>query len=93
MLPWTVGAMQCLFTGLTILSHPEVTNVYPRWVGFFNIWIAVGMATSSVIPFFITGPFAWNGVVGFWIPATVFGLWMFVMWWTTLGAIKTDDGR
>src|SRR5438445_3018653 len=91
MLPWTVGAMQCLFTGLAILGHPEVTNVYPRWVGFFNIWIAIGMATSSVIPFFKAGPFAWNGVVGFWIPATVFGLWMLVMWWMTLKAINTES--
>lgn len=93
MLPWTVGAMQCLCSGIAILSHPKVTNVYPRWVGFFNIWIATGMATSSVIPFFTTGPFAWNGIVGFWIPATVFGLWMVVMWWMTLKAINTDDGK
>ncbi len=93
MFPWTVGAFQCLCCGIAILGNPQVTNVYPRWVGFFNIWIAVGMATSSVIPFFKTGPFAWDGVVGFWIPATVFGLWMFVMWWMTLGAIKTDDGK
>ena len=93
MFPWTVGAFQCLCCGLAILSHPEVTNVYPRWTGFFNIWIAIGMATSSVIPFFTTGPFAWNGVVGFWIPATVFGLWMLVMWWMTLRAVGTDDGR
>lgn len=93
MFPWTVGAFQALSCGLTILGNPQVTNVYPRWLGFFNIWIAIGMATSSVIPFFKTGPFAWDGIVGFWIPATVFGLWYYVMWWYTLGAVKTDDGK
>ena len=92
MLPWTVGAMQCLCIGFTVLTHGSATSVYPRWVGFFNIWIAVGMTTSSVIPFFKTGPFAWNGMVGFWIPATVFGLWMLVMWWVTLKAIDTEEG-
>ena len=91
--PWSVGAFQCLCCGIAILSHPEVTNVYPRWLGFFNIWIAIGMTTSSVVMFFTSGPFSWNGIVGFWIPATVFGLWMAVMWWMTLGAIKTDDGK
>lgn len=93
LLPWTVGAMQCFCTGVAILSHPEVTNVYPRWAGFFSIWISVGMATSSVVPFFTVGPFAWNGIFGFWIPATVFGLWMLVFWWWTLKAIDTDDGK
>lgn len=93
MLPWTVGAMQCLCIGGSVLIHGTATSPYPRWVGYFNIWIAIGMATSSVIPFFKTGPFAWNGIVGFWIPATVFGLWMAVMWWMTLRAINTDDGK
>ncbi len=90
---WSPGAMQCICIGTAILGHPEVTNVYPRWVGFFNIWIAVLMSTASVIPFFLTGPFAWNGIVGFWIPASVFGAWMLVMWWTTLKAIATDNGK
>ena len=92
MLPWTVGAMQCVCIGMAVLKHGTASTPYPRWVGFFNIWIAVGMATSSVIPFFKHGPFAWNGLVGFWIPATVFGLWMTVMWLMTLRAIGTDKG-
>jgi len=91
MLPWTVGAMQCICIGVAVLSHGTATSIYPRWLGFFNIWIAVGMATSSVIPFFKFGPFAWNGLIGFWIPATVFGLWMGVMWWMTLRAIDKED--
>ena len=91
--PWSVGAFQCLCCGIAILGNPNVTNVYPRWVGFFNIWIAIGMTTSSVVPFFKIGPFAWDGVVGFWIPATVFGLWMVVMSWATLKAVATDDGK
>lgn len=93
MLPWTVGAMQCLCIGAAVLNHGTESSAYPRWVGFFNIWIAVGMASSSVIPFFKTGPFAWNGIVGFWIPATVFGLWMGVMWWMTLKAIGKEEAE
>jgi hypothetical protein len=93
LLPWTLNAMQCFSIGWTIIAHGTATTPYPRWVGFFNIWITVLMATSSVIPFFKTGPFAWNGLIGFWVPACVFGIWMTVMWWMTLKAIKTDDGK
>jgi len=49
------------------------------------------MATSSVIPFFKTGPLAWNGLIGFWIPAAVFGLWELVMGIMTLRAVNRDD--
>lgn len=91
LLPWSVGAMQCICIGVAILHHGSPTSPYPRWLGYFNIWIAIGMVTSSVIPFFKTGPFAWNGLIGFWIPATVFGLWMGGMWWMTLKAIDKED--
>jgi hypothetical protein len=90
MLPWTVGAMQCVCIGWSVLTNGTRTTPYPRWVGYFNIWIAVGMASSSVIPFFKVGPFAWNGLVGFWIPAVVFGLWELVMGIMTLRAVNDD---
>lgn len=90
MLPWTVGAMQCVCIGWSILAHGNAATPYPRWLGYFNIWIAIGMASSSVIPFFKVGPFAWNGVVGFWIPAAVFGLWELVMGIMTLRAVNHD---
>lgn len=91
MLPWTVGAMQCVCIGWAVITHGTRSTPYPRWVGFFNIWIALGMATSSVIPFFKTGPLAWNGLIGFWIPAAVFGLWELVMGIMTLRAVNRDD--
>ena len=90
MLPWTVGAMQCVCIGWAVLAHGNATTPYPRWVGYFNIWIAIGMASSSFIPFFKVGPFAWNGIVGFWIPAGVFGLWELVMGIVTLRAVNRD---
>ena len=92
MVPWTVGAMQCVCIGWAILAHGNATTPYPRWLGYFNVWIAIGMASSSLIPFFKVGPFAWNGVVGFWIPAAVFGLWELTMGIMTLRAVNRDTG-
>lgn len=90
MLPWTVGAMQCFVIGWSIIANGNATSPFPRWLGYFNIWISIGMASSSFIPFFKEGPFAWNGVVGFWIPATMFGLWELVMGIMTLRAVNAD---
>jgi hypothetical protein len=34
---------------------------------------------AALIPFFKTGPFAWNGVLSFWLPVGLFVVWLFVM--------------
>lgn len=67
-------------------------TVYPRWVGYLNLYCALGLALGVLTPFFKDGPFAWNGVVGFWVVAVDFFVWMFVMWWATARAINSDHG-
>jgi hypothetical protein len=65
-------------------------SVYPRWVGYLNAYCGMGLMVGILIPFFKDGPFAWNGVLGFWVVATDFFIWVFVMYFTTLAAIKAD---
>jgi len=43
-----------------------------------------------MIIFFKTGPFAWTGIIGFWIPAAVFGVWYIVMTVYLLRAIRDE---
>lgn len=48
---------------------------FPRWLGYLSILLAVG-SEPAVFPFLTrTGPFAWNGVLGYWIPVLVFVVW------------------
>ncbi|HUR75457.1 MAG TPA: hypothetical protein VMZ00_14345, partial [Sporichthya sp.] len=44
-------------------------RVYPRWVGYVNLYCALGLMLGVLTPFFKDGPFAWNGVIGFWVVA------------------------
>ncbi|GAA0616085.1 hypothetical protein GCM10009547_17640 [Sporichthya brevicatena] len=67
--------------------------VYPRWIGYLNLYCALGLTLGVLTPFFQDGPFAWNGIVGFWVVAVDFFVWMFVMWWATVRAIDTDRGE
>jgi hypothetical protein len=43
------------------------------------------------IPFFKSGPLAWNGLLSWWIPVAVLALWFFVMTPVLLRAINIPD--
>lgn len=53
-------------------SRPQ--PLWPRWAAYFNLWVAFTGAGGFLAVFFKGGPFAWNGIVGFWIPAILFGI-------------------
>lgn len=81
--------VQNVCIGLCILRATPDQQVYPRWLGYLNLWTAVLFLPGALLPFFKSGPFAWDGLLGFWVVATAFFTWVLVMWWETLKAIKT----
>ncbi len=80
--------VQLVAIGLAVLSDRSTPPVFPRWVGYFNIWVAVLFMPGGLITFFKTGPFAWNGLLAFWIPLVSFVFWFLVMFAVLLGAIR-----
>jgi len=82
--------VQNVITGAAILSDKRADPVMPRWVGYMNIWTGVLLLPGCVICLFKVGPFAWNGLLAFWMPAVVFGIWFNIMIWAMMRAIKRD---
>jgi hypothetical protein len=70
-----------------VVFKDDAGRVFPRWLGYFNLWTATLFTPAALLVFFKTGPFAWSGVLCFWLPLTVFGIWFFVMAWALRGAI------
>jgi hypothetical protein len=79
--------IQALSIAAAILNKPD-QDVFPRWVAYFNVWIAVLLLPAVLIPFFKRGPFAWHGLLEFWLAAAVFFGWFAVMTVALLGTIK-----
>jgi hypothetical protein len=79
--------IQCLSIAAAIFNHPGQT-VFPRWLGYFNAWCALLLIPAVLIPFFKHGPFAWQGIMEFWLAAVVFFGWFAVMTWALIGAIR-----
>lgn len=72
--------VQVLVIGFCALTEKEPRRVFPRWFGFFNLWIATGFLVGEAVAFFKTGPFAWDGEAAFWMAATFFFGWILVTW-------------
>lgn len=89
-LPWPPILGQLGAMTVAILADRRPRPVFPRWVGYYNVWVAVLLLPASMIIFFRTGPFAWTGVVGFWIPAAVFGTWYVIMTPLLLRGIREE---
>ena len=71
--------VQNILIGLAVIQDRSTTPIFPRWVAYFNFWLALAFVPAAVSPFFKTGPFAWNGVFSFWVPVGLFCVWLFVM--------------
>jgi hypothetical protein len=70
--------------GLAILRDDSAQPVFPRWVAYFNFWVGILSLPGVLIPLFKTGPFAWDGLLAFWVPLVIFGIWGPVMVWVLL---------
>ena len=80
--------IQYLAIGLAVLWDKSPKPVFPRWFAFFNFWAATIMLLNNMIIFFKVGPFAWNGLLGWWPGASVFCLWYYVAFFVMYKAVK-----
>ncbi len=90
----------CLFTtvsgpviqpaviGIAILGDQSQRPVFPRWGGYFNLWVAVLFAPGVIALFFKSGPFAWNGLFPYWLPFVAFASWYLTMFWLLRSSLK-----
>jgi hypothetical protein len=85
--------MQTMAVGFAALGDNSEDPYFPRWVGYYNLWMAFLFAGGGLVLFFKSGPFAWNGLIAFWLVAVVFGAWFVVMTFVLLRAIRKAEAE
>lgn len=85
---WPFFFVQAAALGLCILMNRS--SVLPSWVGYLSVWFALSMFPASAIVFFYTGPLAWNGIFGLYLPLAVFAIWYNVVTYYLLRAVKDE---
>jgi hypothetical protein len=61
------------------LADTSDNPVFPRWFGYQSIMTFLLVLPDQMMFFFKTGPFAWNGLLGIWIPLAAFCAWFIAM--------------
>jgi hypothetical protein len=84
--------LQLVLFGIAVLIDGRPQPIFPRWLGYVNIWLAMTFTPASFLVFFKTGPLAWNGALVWWVPVFAFLLWFVPNFVCLLRAVGSDDG-
>jgi hypothetical protein len=71
--------MQYIILGIAILSDKRPRPAFPRWAAYLQFWVSLSFVPALIAFFAKTGPFAWNGLLVWWIPLTTFTGWFVLM--------------
>jgi hypothetical protein len=69
----------CVFLAVAIAFDDQENPVFPRWVARFNVVIAIALVPAGFAGLTLTGPFAWNGFLSFWVRNIAIAVWIVVM--------------
>jgi hypothetical protein len=95
MLLFITGSQFYIFpwVAMTVASFMPKTvphNPFPRWFGYFNIFITVTFEFGVPPLLTRTGVWAWNGLLGWWTPVTTLGIWFVVVYVLLFKAINAQ---
>ena len=88
--PWPPFTIWCLAQALLIFSDKREVPDFPRWVGFICIWVGILFIPACLIFWYKSGPFAWNGLIAFYVPVAVFFIWVVPLSYFGLKAVARD---
>jgi hypothetical protein len=79
---------QNILLALAVYMDARPRPVFPRWVAHFNLAIAAVIAPAAIASVVRSGPFAWNGLVSFWLKLGALAVYITVMFFVLRSAIN-----
>lgn len=82
-----------IFAGVALIAmclRPQIAphSPFPRWFAYFNIWFMM-LGEAGALPFlFRSEIFSWNGLFPFWLPFSIFGIRMIVMYYLLFKGLR-----
>lgn len=69
---WPSAALQVVCIGMVGLLFKKGGTIFPRWYCYYCFWAAFSLVPGGLAVLFQHGPFAWNGLLAFWLAAFFF---------------------
>lgn len=85
---WPPFLVQEFAFGIAIFRAKE--QILPRWLAYYSLMGATTMLPATLILFFKSGPFAWTGIFGLFLPLVLFSIWFNVATYCSLRALKRN---
>ena len=67
-LQYACTTLQMIAAALVGLSDRRPQTLFPRWVCYLTIWCGLSFIPASLTGVVKTGPFAWDGLLSYYIP-------------------------
>ncbi|MES2682005.1 MAG: hypothetical protein V4650_00660 [Pseudomonadota bacterium] len=81
LLGWIYLSIEMLSTAMVELQDERPTPMVPRWFTWFTIAGGVAIITAAGPAFFKKGPFAYHGLLAFYMPVVVWGIYLNLTAW------------
>ncbi len=81
LLGWVFLSLQMIAAAIVALSDRRPKPAIPRWLAKASIVGAVVLASAGGCAFFQSGPFAYHGVLGFYMPMAIWTVWDLLHVW------------
>lgn len=75
-LGYMVTSVQMFALGAAFLSDKRAVPLVPKWLCWYGIWVGFSFVAEVLMPFFMDGLFARNGILNFWIEFFVWFFWI-----------------
>ncbi|TVO63522.1 hypothetical protein [Denitromonas ohlonensis] len=91
-------ALQMFAMALCFLADKKSTiPVMPNWACYLTIFCGATFFPASLTAILRDGPFAYDGLIGYWLPYPAWLIWLFVATYYLLADLKrrarTDEGK
>lgn len=83
-------SMQLFALAMAGLTQRQGRPVFPRWFLYLNLWMSLIGGTGSLCLFFTSGPFAWNGAIGFYLPVGAYVPFLITTWVVFYRVIRAE---
>lgn len=88
-----IGSLGCFCVmwmafGLAILL--DRNSVLPKWLGYYTVWQYMSEIVAAPVWIAQSGPFAWNGVMTFWLAIMLYVPWQMIIYYYIFRAIRAQ---